>query len=257
VKDTILRTLSTIEQEHQVKVLYACESGSRAWGFASTDSDYDVRFLYLRPKDWYLSINLERKRDVIELPIEDSLDVNGWDLRKALRLFQKSNPPLLEWLGSPIVYLENGPVAQRMRELAPLCYSPIACMHHYYKMAKGNYRDYLQGDEVRMKKYVYVLRPVLGVLWLENDMGIVPTAFQDLVDGVVESGPLKDAIHRLVERKQAGKELDRGPRVAAISDFLDRELARMEQAEFAKRVGRCPPDALDELFRWALDKMWG
>ena len=100
-------------------VLYACESGSRAWGFASTDSDYDVRFLYLRRPSWYLSIDLEARRDVIERPIDDELDVSGWDLRKALKLFLKSNPPLLEWLGSPIVYREEFPTAERLRALAP------------------------------------------------------------------------------------------------------------------------------------------
>jgi predicted nucleotidyltransferase len=144
--EKIRQILSSIEKDEEVQILYACESGSRAWGFASADSDYDVRFIYLRPKKWYLSINLEHKRDVIELPITSGLDVNGWDLRKALQLFQRSNPPLLEWLGSPIVYLEKYSVIPRMRELREICYSPIACQYHYYKMAKGNYHEYLHRE---------------------------------------------------------------------------------------------------------------
>src|SRR5688572_25164319 len=87
--------LDEIEQEHRVQVIFCCESGSRAWGFASTDSDYDVRFIYLQHLDWYMSIDLEERRDIIETPIEDVWDINGWDLRKALRLLRKSNPPLL------------------------------------------------------------------------------------------------------------------------------------------------------------------
>ncbi len=96
--------LKKIEREHKVKILYAIESGSRVWGFASQDSDFDVRFIYVHHKDWYLSI--ESKRDVIEMPLEGDLDINGWDLTKALGLFRKSNPPLYEWLQSPIVYLK-------------------------------------------------------------------------------------------------------------------------------------------------------
>ena len=97
----IHRQLTQLEVEHDVSVLYACESGSRAWGFESTDSDYDVRFICVRPSDWYLAIELEARRDIIELPIDDYLDINGWDARKALQLFRKTNPPLIEWLFSP------------------------------------------------------------------------------------------------------------------------------------------------------------
>ena len=106
MKSRVLEELALIEKEHHVRVLYACESGSRAWGFASGDSDYDVRFLYVRPADWYLTINVEQKRDVIEKPITDELDISGWDLRKALKLMKKSNPSLVEWLNSDYVYKE-------------------------------------------------------------------------------------------------------------------------------------------------------
>ena len=118
VRARIGAELEDIEQREGVRIFYACESGSRAWGFPSTDSDYDVRFLYARPSDWYLSINVETKRDVIERPIVDVWDVNGWDIRKALQLLKKSNPPLLEWLHSPVVYRETGDFAARLRTLA-------------------------------------------------------------------------------------------------------------------------------------------
>jgi hypothetical protein len=101
MQNAIISKLDEIETRENVLIFYACESGSRAWGFPSSDSNYDIRFLYLRPKDWYLSI--DSGRDVIELPILDSLDINGWDLKKALGLLMKSNPSLLEWLDSPIV----------------------------------------------------------------------------------------------------------------------------------------------------------
>jgi predicted nucleotidyltransferase len=140
--DTISSQLKMIEESYQVRILYALESGSRAWGFASLDSDYDVRFLYVHPVEWYLSIR--DQRDVIEIPITDSLDINGWDLKKALKLFCKSNSPLLEWLRSPIVYRDVEGLAESLRNLIPTCFSPKNGMYHYLHMAKGNFREYLQ-----------------------------------------------------------------------------------------------------------------
>jgi predicted nucleotidyltransferase len=97
-----------------VVVLLAVESGSRAWGFSSKDSDYDARFIYLRRPEAYLSIRAPR--DVIERRIVDEVDVNGWDLRKALGLLMKSNPPLLEWLQCPIIY-GLGPVHRAILDI--------------------------------------------------------------------------------------------------------------------------------------------
>src|SRR5712692_7457134 len=134
----IKQVLHDIEVQEQVSILYACESGSRAWGFASHDSDYDVRFLYARTKAAYL--RLDPPRDVIERPIVDNLDVNGWDIFKALRLLRKSNPPLLEWLFSPIVYLEKSASINDLRAIARRFYSSNALYYHYKHMANGNYR---------------------------------------------------------------------------------------------------------------------
>lgn len=256
VKQTIIENLEEIVNKHDVRVLYACESGSRAWGFASFDSDYDVRFLYIHRTDWYLSINTENKRDVIEVPINNKLDINGWDLRKALKLFRKSNPPLFEWLGSPIIYLEQYSVVSKMRELATLCYSPVSCMYHYFKMAKGNNREYLKGKKVWLKKYFYVLRPILAVIWLERNMGIVPTEFQDLVEGVVVENNLKSEICKLLDAKKQGSELGYGPRNQLIGDFIDIELNRIEKQPLAKNVKKCPIEKLDEPFRIALHEVW-
>ena len=105
MREKIQAQLRRIEEEEHIKILLAVESGSRAWGFASPDSDYDVRFIYIRPTQDYL--RLDSVRDVIELPIDEVLDINGWDLQKTLRLLHKSNPTLFEWFSSPIVYRET------------------------------------------------------------------------------------------------------------------------------------------------------
>lgn len=254
ISDRIVQTLAQIESERQVSIIFACESGSRAWGFESEDSDYDVRFIYLHPIAWYLSI--DRSRDVIELPIDSSLDVSGWDLRKTLRLMRKSNPPLLEWLQSPIVYREHSASLGRLRSLIPSCYSPLACHYHYYHMAEGNYREYLRGDEVRLKKYFYVLRPLLACLWIERGFGVVPIEFSTLVDRLIDPSPLKQSIEQLVDRKRAGAELDKGPRIAAISDFLDQEIERLAgKAELP--ATHIPVSSLDRAFQEILTGLHG
>lgn len=253
MKQRIQSELEAIESQFGVTILYACESGSRAWGFPSADSDYDVRFFYLHPQDWYLSVNLEDKRDVIERWVDFDLDVSGWDLRKALRLFYKSNPPVLEWLGSPIVYLEKQTVAARLRELTPTYYNPIASMYHYLHMAKGNNRDYLQGEQVWVKKYFYVLRPLLAVNWLENGYGVVPTQFSVLVDRLVDDPRLRQRIEELIEAKKAGQELNDGPRIPEISDFITSELIRLENKRFEATMEKQPIEPLNELFRSALN----
>jgi len=146
----IVEELHQIEAAHGIKVLYACESGSRAWGFPSADSDYDVRFLYLHPREHYLSIDIEHRRDVIERPISEMLDINGWDLRKALQLLRKSNPPLLEWLQSPIIYLDRFEVAAALRRMLTTYHSPIACAYHYLSMARNDQvHPPLKGSEER------------------------------------------------------------------------------------------------------------
>lgn len=257
VKQQILEALERIEQEENVRILYACESGSRAWGFPSKDSDYDVRFIYIRPMDWYLSIF--EKRDVIERPISDMLDINGWDLRKALNLFRKSNPPLLEWLQSPIVYRENHAIAEQIRRISPSMYSSKSCMYHYLHMAKGNYRDYLQGDQVKIKKYFYVLRPILACAWIEKHHTMPPIEFDRLVDAIVPTGSeLKAIISDLLVRKRAGDEMDYEPRIHPINEFLENSIAYYEQiAAGIQASGESQHQQLDELFRSVLKEVWG
>lgn len=242
--------LQRIESQYNVRVLYAVESGSRAWGFASADSDWDVRFIYIHPRDWYLSI-LD-KRDVIEEMLPNDLDVSGWEIRKALRLFSKSNPPFMEWLHSPIVYAEDQEFMPRLRDLVPVYASPEKCYLHYLHMAFGNFKEYLKGDDVWLKKYLYVLRPVLACLWIERRDAWVPVEFDRLLE-LIEDQELLAAIHQLLERKMTGGELDRSPAIPVISEFLASELKRLE-AEKANPIPAPSLEPLNELFRWTLNQ---
>jgi predicted nucleotidyltransferase len=227
VYERVRRELARLERDRQVRVLFACESGSRAWGFASRDSDYDVRFLYVHRRDWYLSV--EQRRDVIEEPLADELDVSGWDLRKALGLLRKSNPPLLEWLKSPVVYRHDAVFAAEFSALAAEFYSPRRCFAHYLHMAFGNWRKYLEDRAVvSLKKYLYVFRPLLACRWVERRLGQVPMLFQELAAGVLEEADVRAALAELVARKQAGDELAVAPPVAALSRFAEAELLRLD-----------------------------
>lgn len=254
MRNEIFSNLDQIERDHNVRILFAVESGSRAWGFASKDSDYDVRFIYLHPVEWYLSIR--KHRDVIECPISGDLDISGWDLPKALGLFRKSNPPLLEWLGSPHVYRDCYGVAERMRKLMAEFYSPKRCMLHYLHMARGNFREYLKGETVRIKKYFYVLRPVLACLWIEKHNTMPPTEFSEVYKDVNLSTSLAAEIDTLLIRKKAGDELDVEPRIEVINSFLEQQIDHC--SDFVECMGMTDVDevVLDVFFREILKEVW-
>jgi predicted nucleotidyltransferase len=220
----IVERLRAIEKCHNVRILYAIESGSRAWGFASPNSDWDVRFIYVHTEDWYLSVH--KQRDVIEIPIDDDLDISGWELRKALRLMQKGNPVLFEWLCSPILYLAethlitHKPFTAKFRNIAQPYFNPTAAVYHYWHMAKGNFREYLHGDVVKLKKYFYVLRPILSCLWILRGLGQPPIVFQELLAKLIPQGALLTEIEGLLVLKQSAAEMAEGPRQPAINEFI-------------------------------------
>lgn len=241
--------LDRIEHEHGVTILFAVESGSRAWGFASPDSDYDVRFVYVRPLDWYLS--LRRRRDVIELPIVDDFDVNGWDVRKALGLLVKGHPVLLEWLCSPIVYRERTDTTA-LRELATRSHHRAAAIHHYQSLIRTNGSRYLDGKpQVPLKKYFYSIRPAAALRWLRlHPTGRVPMDLPSLLAEIDLDADARAAIDDLLAAKTTCPELGDGPPVAAIDRFVAAELALAE----VSRLGGDPPAPTilaqaEELFR--------
>jgi predicted nucleotidyltransferase len=241
--------IEILSSKEQITILWACESGSRAWGFESTDSDYDVRFIYLREQDEYLRVSA--MRDVIEMPISDDLDISGWDLPKALGLLRKSNPPLLEWLQSPIVYAEFPDFRDSLWDLSQRYFCPRACMYHYMSMADRNRRTYLNGSTIRLKRYFYMLRPVLACEWLTERGSIVPMQFGTLLDELVPSGPIRSIIDELLERKRAGIELGEGPVIPELSDFIVQKMEAFKEVvkgtEFTE-----PWESLDDYFRQTL-----
>ena len=226
MKEKIQEQLRRIEEAENIKILLAVESGSRAWGFASPDSDYDVRFIYIRRLEDYLRLNTIR--DVIELPIDDALDINGWDLQKTLRLLHKSNPTLFEWFSSPIVY-QKTEFADKFRDLMMHYFSSKKTLYHYVSMAEGNYREYLKGDLVRAKKYFYVLRPVLACQWILDWGTPPPMLFSELLKAELPV-ELIDVVNQLLELKMNSPEVKLVKRISEINEYLDESIPSIKRA---------------------------
>lgn len=245
MRDCILEKLDQIEQDQHCRILLAVESGSRAWGFASPDSDYDVRFIYVRPREAYL--RLEPLRDVIELPVNPVLDINGWDLQKTLRLLHKSNPTVFEWFSSPIVYRSSSFV-QTFQPLMEQYFCAKSGLWHYLSMAKGNYRDYLQGEMVKAKKYFYVLRPILACRWILHHGTPPPMRFAELMEQELEE-ELMDTVKGLLAQKMAAPEVRQIPRIQTLNAYIARSVEEIEA-----EIQALPPErpkgweALDRLF---------
>ena len=248
--------LFRLEQQHNIKILLAVESGSRAWGFASTDSDWDVRYIYIHNLDWYFDI--DNKKDNQEEILPNDIDLAGWELKKALRLFRKSNPPMFEWLRSPIVYLQQFSTADRLRELTKEYFDPKSCLYHYLHMAEKNFRKYLQKETVKVKKYFYVLRPILACDWIKQTDTMAPVEFQILVDSQVTDENVRIEIMNLLSRKIAGEELKTEPKNHILSNFLEQKIEFYnEYIKSLQQINQPDTEKLNELFRFTINEVWG
>jgi uncharacterized protein len=256
----ILRRLAHAEAEHGVRILFAAESGSRAWGFASPDSDFDVRFIYAHEKAWYLGLTPER--DVIEGALDEHLvDFAGWDIRKALNLALKSNPAFHEWLVSPVVYREDGhfrAVAQRFFERHA---DTGALAQHYWSIARTQWRSEIDNRETpKLKRYFYVVRPLMALLWVRTRGNtpdrLPPMALDALMAGVDVPDDVRDAVSELLAAKRTTPELGTGARIPVVDAWIaanlealapdqrvhaDMSAARREATElFHKIIGFSP-----------------
>ena len=225
VRAEIEARLEAIATERRVRILLAVESGSRAWGFPSPDSDYDVRFVYAHERDWYLSI--DSRRDVIEVPIDGALDISGWDIRKALALLLKANPVLQEWLVSPVRYRADEAVVAKLRELVERTNFRRPATHHYLHLGESSYAKAIEHrDEVVLKKYFYALRPALMLMWLRTRPDAPPPmTLAELHAGLDLPAAVSVYVDELIARKRETKELGTGPRNAALDALIESEFA--------------------------------
>jgi predicted nucleotidyltransferase len=221
MKEIILNKLKELEVENRVRILYACESGSRAWGFASPDSDYDVRFIYTHEKNSYLSI--ENKRDVIELPVNEVLDIGGWDIKKALALFYKTNAALYEWLQSPIIYTKDDKFHNELLIRTKDYYSLRSGLNHYLSMTKSCFEGDLQKEEVKLKKYFYALRPILAAKWIIDKRELPPMEFDKLRTNL-KHDTVQYEIDSLLKQKALAGEKETIKQIAILQEFISQTL---------------------------------
>ncbi|WP_235299697.1 nucleotidyltransferase domain-containing protein [Portibacter marinus] len=251
--DKIRKYLKSIEESKNIEILWACETGSRAWGFASTDSDFDIRLIYVHKKDWYLS--LSEKKDTIDKMLENNdIDISGWDLKKSLALLRKSNAPILERIQSPIVYKSDPEFINDILDISNTCYSRIATIHHYLSMSKKFVADLELNRDYKLKKFFYALRSAFVCKWILEKKEKPPIEFDKIYPNLGIESTLISRIEELIKLKSSITEsyLHSGeqPLLDLIQNFN-------EEAELKKETlppSKCDSSQLDRIFRKYISK---
>ena len=253
VQDYIRRKLETLAQENRVKLLFGIESGSRAWGFPSADSDYDVRFVYRCTMDDYLSV--ADRRDVIETPTAQDavlgveLDLNGWDIRKTLQLALKSNAALLEWLNSPVCYIKDEELHGLLEGFANKAADLHALSYHYDRLARRAWEEIMAGStQGKLKRYCYALRSALALAWIDKNQTVPPMSIRQLMDGLSLPDGFRHEIDRMIEAKSGSTEKNAIDRNIVFDRFLETVLAVKAQRPVLPASPELAEEA-DRLFR--------
>lgn len=252
--EQILDLLKRLEQEHAIQILFAAESGSRAWGFASPDSDFDVRFLFMHERSRYLSV-FEPTDSIRRMEADGLLDVNGWDVRKALRLCYGSNSSVFEWLQSPIIYREVPDFKAEMWETILPYFSARRIIHHFLGIAKGTLeRDFDNGTatDVKIKKYFYVLRPVLAAMWVAEFRTPPPTVFHNMLLLLNTYPGVRETVLELLQRKETAAEGEKVSRIPVIDDFVNTQMERCRQIAETIEKPVVSSDGIDAFYKKTL-----
>lgn len=251
MREKIVQALEAEAAKRDCRILFAVESGSRAWGFASPDSDYDVRAVYVKNLDSYLGLE-ESKADTWEAMLPDEIDLAAWDLRKALRQMLRCNCSLLEWIGSPIVYADAG-ILSRLAEFGRRTFNPKHAAFHYASLFRHAIADRGDDGRIRVKKLCYALRANAAVRWVLERETMPPTGFQELLAGIKISDELRGAIGDLIRLKAVAAEKDRILPDPALSELLvDRfdEVGRLKDRPPAESPGDLRAELEREFRAW-------
>lgn len=235
--------LSEIEKEKDVRILYACETGSRAWGFPSPDSDYDVRFIYMHKRDWYLSL-FDRK-DTIEY-IDGELDITGWDLKKSLGLLKKSNTPLIERFQSPVTYFSDEGFKEEFKKLVKLYYSPIAVFYHHFSLAQKFQEEMKEKTQVKLKSYFYLIRSLLSCHWVTKDASVLPMDIEGLMSIIdcKKAGQLRE----LIKLKATVGEKYLHKREEKLDEWIKGLFSQLEKYKSGLGVNEADISTMNEFF---------
>lgn len=254
LREYIIEELKQLESAFSIKILFACEAGSRAWGLASENCDYDVRFIYIHQPNDYLSIDpvgIGKKKDTIDQPIHEKFDLHGWELTKALRLYRKSNPTFLEWIHSDIMYYSFTSTIDLIKEMESKVFDAKPCLFHYVNMAKNNFRQIAEGN---VKNYLNVVRPLLICRWIYENHQFPPLNFKMLVEKTT-TGVIRNIFMQIYRMKITGiiEKIDD----TALHSFIEKEILCIEKiAKTLPQKKKNYSSELDQLFRFALETSW-
>jgi predicted nucleotidyltransferase len=244
MQQMIIDKLASVEKEHKIKILFSCESGSRGWEFPSPDSDYDVRFIYVRPYRYYLSV-MEREDD-LNFDISGDLDMYGWDIRKVLQLLRKSNVTPFEWLQSPIIYRQEPGFKEDLWALCQHFFGRRSNIHHYLGIAQGALASMTNGNDITIKKLFYVLRPLLAAKWCLEKQSIAPMTIGPLM--ALLPAHFYEQVSELITLKATAAEGYVISIAAELKTYIEEEFARINEASKVLEREAFDAEKLDQFF---------
>lgn len=246
MKEEIIEHINQLEKEKGITILLAVESGSRAWGCPSPDSDYDVRIIFKRSKSQYL--NIDDKPDTINYFHGELLDINGWDIKKTLKLIRKSNATPFEWAHSPIKYKEVADFSSTILNLSKEYFQPRHTINHYKGIAKNSYLSNDLASKIKLKKLFYVLRPLMAAKWIIKKNEIPPMDIPKLI-AIIEDDKIENRINELLEIKKSANEDYVHKMDKLIIDYISKEFNYVSSIQIEDYTEVLPPDLLNKKFK--------
>ena len=255
IKQSILKKLHEAEETHQVKILLAVESGSRGWGFAATNADYDCRFIYVHKKDWYLSVFPQK--EFIEYDVDEVFDIKGYDISRALKYIMKPQAAIYEWISSNECYIRNESAHKKLQELTLEFFNPISISYHYLSLAKKMFLEIDQVEQAKIKKYFYILRPIanLNFIWEYRKMPYME--YNRTLAEIPMKPEVMAAIEEITVQKMTSKEHDLIPKFEPLINYFRSEIMRFEDCLKEMKVDKSKNyDSVDDVFRSIIEDAW-
>jgi predicted nucleotidyltransferase len=255
IKESIMNKLHDIESTHEVIIPLAIESGSRGWGFAATNADYDCRFIYVHKSKKYLSVFEEK--EFIDYELDETYDIKGYDLKRALKYIIKSQATIFEWLSSNEVYIKNEPIVKTLQELVADFFNPIPVSHHYLSLARKMLGEITASDEAKIKKYFYILRPIANLNFIQQYGKMPFMEYDRTLAATPPPANIIEAIQELKQRKMNMPEHDKIPTHKLLVDYFISEIDRFEGVLKELKYDKNTDYArVDEVFRAIIKDVW-
>lgn len=256
MKKQILEQLSEMEKQYDIKILYACESGSREWGFSSDNSDYDIRFIYMHKKVCYLS--LDKKKDVIDKTELNNLEFHGWELVKTLKLLRNSNSSVYEWLQSNTIYKKEDVFYHNINKVKEDAFNPRSIFLHHYHLAKKNNTLIQKNKSKQNKLYLYTLRSIFACKWIVKYHTMPTNKFDTLLENFVQDEIRKNEINDVLTKKRSGMDSITDSNILILDEYIRCELEMLESINLDKPTTllneRELTLSLDHLFRETINE---